>query len=230
MRRWARASSATASTSAERDRRPALVRGEGRGRLVDRQVGAEAVGPFSGATGAERVEHRLGHDHRGQAAAVPRRSARLRDGRPRPSWRRKPAGSASKASRRRTTSARERGSVIGSTSTARPNRSSNCGRRSPSSGFIVPTRTNRDGWRNVESLALDVVDAHRGGVEQEVDQVVAEQVDLVDVEDAAVRRGQQAGLERSGAGREGPLEVQGCRPRGRPWRRRAGSRAPPVAR
>ena len=34
----------------------------------------------------------------------------------------------------------------------------------------------------------------RGGVEQQVDEVVVQQVDLVDVEHAAVRGGEQAGL------------------------------------
>ncbi|CAM4048086.1 hypothetical protein NOMA109596_19320 [Nocardioides marinus] len=57
-----------------------------------------------------------------------------------------PAGSASKASRRRTTSTRRAGSRGAATSTDRPNRSSSCGRSSPSSGFMVPTRTKRAGW------------------------------------------------------------------------------------
>ncbi len=46
-----------------------------------------------------------------------------------------------------------------------------------------------------QALALDVVDPHRGGVEQQVDEVVAQQVNLVDVKDAPVRRGEQARLE-----------------------------------
>ena len=48
--------------------------------------------------------------------------------------------------------------------------------------------------RDRDALALDVGAAHRGGVEQQVDQVVVQQVDLVDVEHAAVRGGQQPGL------------------------------------
>ena len=53
------------------------------------------------------------------------------------------AGSASNAIRRRTTSARVAGSRGATASTVRPNRSSNCGRSSPSSGFMVPTSKNR---------------------------------------------------------------------------------------
>ena len=45
-----------------------------------------------------------------------------------------------------------------------------------------------------DAVALDGGAAHRGGVEEQVDEVVVEEVDLVDVEDAAVRAGQQAGL------------------------------------
>ena len=43
-----------------------------------------------------------------------------------------------------------------------------------------------------DAVALDVRAAHRGGVEQHVDQVVVQQVDLVDVEHAAVGAGQQS--------------------------------------
>ena len=46
-----------------------------------------------------------------------------------------------------------------------------------------------------DALALHVVHAQRGRVEQQVDQVIVEQVDLVHVKHAAVRRGQQPGLE-----------------------------------
>ncbi len=54
----------------------------------------------------------------------------------------KPTGSASYASRRRTTSARCAGSLVPATSTVSPNRSSSCGLSSPSSGFMVPTSRN----------------------------------------------------------------------------------------
>ena len=56
-------------------------------------------------------------------------------------------------------------------------------------------------------VALDVADAHRGCVEQDVDEVVGQQVDLVDVEHAAVRAGEQAGLERALAGQRA-AEIQ----------------------
>ena len=51
------------------------------------------------------------------------------------------SGFSSKANRRRITSVRDFVSRGAETSTARPNRSKSCGRNSPSSGFIVPTRT-----------------------------------------------------------------------------------------
>ena len=52
------------------------------------------------------------------------------------------AGSDSNAIRLRTTSTRVSTSRDARTSTVSPNRSSSCGRSSPSSGFIVPTSRN----------------------------------------------------------------------------------------
>jgi hypothetical protein len=49
--------------------------------------------------------------------------------------------------------------------------------------------------RHRDSLALDRVLSHGGGVEEHVDDVIVEQVHLVDVEDVAVRLGEDAGLE-----------------------------------
>jgi hypothetical protein len=66
------------------------------------------------------------------------------------------------------------------------------------------------GVRDRDALALHVRAAHGGGVQQDVDEVVAEQVDLVDVEQAAVRRGEQAGLEGAHALGERALQVQGA--------------------
>ena len=60
--------------------------------------------------------------------------------------REKPPGSSSKAIRRRITSVRLSGSSSPLTVTHSPKRSSNWGRSSPSSGFMVPTRVNRAGW------------------------------------------------------------------------------------
>ncbi len=59
-----------------------------------------------------------------------------------------PSGSESKAILLRTTSILDSTSLSPATSTERPNLSRSCGLRSPSSGFMVPTRTKRDGWEN----------------------------------------------------------------------------------
>ncbi len=59
-----------------------------------------------------------------------------------------------------------------------------------------------------DAVPLHVAGAQRGGVEEQVHQVVVQQVDLVHVQDAPVRGGQQArlvGLDPLG---EGPLDVQ----------------------
>ena len=57
-------------------------------------------------------------------------------------------------------------------------------------------------------LALHVGGAERGRVEQQVDEVVVQQVDLVDVQHASVRRGEQPRLVRRHAAGQGPLEVE----------------------
>jgi len=58
------------------------------------------------------------------------------------------------------------------------------------------------------ALALDVAGAERGGVEQQVDEVVVQQVDLVDVENATMGRREQSRLERLHALGQCPLEVE----------------------
>src|SRR5439155_4518855 len=68
----------------------------------------------------------------------------------------------------------------------------------PQLTFLGVHRPDQDEARRVRdayAFALDRVDAHRGGVEQDIDQVIVEQVDFVDVEQGAVRLGQQARLE-----------------------------------
>src|SRR5260370_29317726 len=60
-----------------------------------------------------------------------------------------------------------------------------------------------------ETLALDTVDATGRLVKEYVDQVVGQQVDLVDVEHAAVRRREQAGANAKFAGGQGHVEVDG---------------------
>ena len=62
--------------------------------------------------------------------------------------------------------------------------------------------------RTETPVALDVRTAHRGGVEQQVDEVVVQQVDLVDVEHAAVRVGEEPGLVGPHALGQRPLQVQ----------------------
>ena len=73
-----------------------------------------------------------------------------------------------------------------------------------------------------DPLALDVIRAHRRHVEQDVDQVIVEQVDLVDVEDAAMGGGQQARLEAARAPGRSPPRCRWCRSGGPRWRRPAG--------
>ncbi len=59
-----------------------------------------------------------------------------------------------------------------------------------------------------DALALDVGGAHGGGVQQNVNEVVMKQVDFIDVENAPVRGGEEAGFEGFDAFGKGPLDVQ----------------------
>ena len=59
-----------------------------------------------------------------------------------------------------------------------------------------------------DPVALDMHPPHRGGVEQHVDQVVVQQIDLVDIEHAAVGAGQQARRERVLAVAQDFLQIQ----------------------
>jgi hypothetical protein len=71
-------------------------------------------------------------------------------------------------------------------------------------------RADEDEARGVgkgNAFALDDVDTHRGSVEEDVDEVVVEEVDLVDVEDVAVRLREDAWLEALGAGAQGGFDV-----------------------
>lgn len=45
------------------------------------------------------------------------------------------------------------------------------------------------------ALALDYVDSHGGGIQKQIHDMIVEQVDLVDIEQTAIGRGQDAGLE-----------------------------------
>ena len=62
--------------------------------------------------------------------------------------------------------------------------------------------------RERDTLALHVVHAHRRGVKQQVHHVVVKQVDLVDVQDAAVGGRQDARLEVFLAFLDGLLDVE----------------------
>ena len=64
------------------------------------------------------------------------------------------------------------------------------------------------GVADAQALALDDVDARRRNVEQQVDQMVLQQVDLVDVEKAAMGAGQQAGLEGLLAGDQRLFQIE----------------------
>ena len=133
--------------------------------------------------------------------------------------------SRSYASRRRTMAMRVgRSCGRASRRPTRPNRSSNWGRSSPSSGLPLPTRTKRAGWRTAQTLALDQVLARRSDVDQQVHQVILQQVHLVHIQEAAVGAGEQAGLER--ASHPGPGRVPDqVPPRPGPrWRPTAGPR------
>ena len=86
-------------------------------------------------------------------------------------------------------------SRIPSMFTHRPNRSSNCGLSSPSSGFMVPTSVNRAGCTNDTPLTLDGIHAHSSRIQQYIDQMVVEEVHLIHVQNAPMSLSQYTGLE-----------------------------------
>ena len=59
-----------------------------------------------------------------------------------------------------------------------------------------------------DALTLHDVDAHGRAVEQQIDDMIVEQVDLVDIEDAAIGRGQNARFEVSFASLNRFLDVE----------------------
>ena len=73
------------------------------------------------------------------------------------------------------------------------------GARPPQGSSSRSARTGQRGSTR-DPVALDADRPHGGGVQQQVDEVVVEQVDLVDVQDAAVGAGEQARLELHGPG------------------------------
>ncbi len=62
-------------------------------------------------------------------------------------------------------------------------------------GVHRPDERELGGMADADAVALDPVVAARGGVEEYVHEMVVEQIHLVHVEDAAVRAGEQAGVE-----------------------------------
>ena len=64
------------------------------------------------------------------------------------------------------------------------------------------------GVGEADAFALDDVYAHRGGIQQQVDDVVIEQIDFIDIEDAAVGVGEDAGVEMTLALLDGLFDIQ----------------------
>ena len=128
----------------------------------------------------------------GQQPSCPRRSAPASAASASAQRGAKPSGSASNARRRRTASARSAASVRSATSTTRPKRSSSCGRSSPSSGIHRADQQETGRVAQRQALALHAVDAAGRRIQQHIHQMIRQQVDLVDVEDAAVGGGEQA--------------------------------------
>ena len=119
-----------------------------------------------------------------------------------------PAGSSSNASRRRTTSARvadvpRRPHLDGEAEPVKELRAQ-----------LALLRVHRadeqepGGVRHRHPVALDVRPAHGGGVEEGVDEMVVQEVDLVDVEHAAMGLREQTGLVGTDALGQRALEVE----------------------
>src|SRR6185312_2597646 len=64
------------------------------------------------------------------------------------------------------------------------------------------------GMLHREPFALHAVDAHRRDIQQNVNEVVRQKVDLIDVENPAVRRRQQAGLKRLSSILQRPFKIE----------------------
>ena len=204
--RWPSASSAASSTSSGSTR---LAPGERRDRLRaldDRDVGAVAATPTPTTRPAIAAVQRSGT--RTAARSCGARAIALgelvllatsRAG--------TPSGSAANASRRRITSARAADRAAPRPRPRARCRSAICGRSSPSSGFIVPTRRNRAGWETDTPSRSTTLTPSAAASSSTSAEVVVEQVDLVDVEDPAVRLGQQPGLERLVAVAQRPRDV-----------------------
>ena len=186
----------------------ALQRGQRPGGADQRQLAAQAVGAQRHAELRRALEAASGTSTSASAS----RAATIRRAQlglvACPLRRRSAAGSRSKASRRRTTSIRV-GRSVGRADLDREAEAVEQLR--PQLALLRVAAADQHeagGVADAQALALDHVLARGRDVEQQVDQVVLEQVDLVDVEKAAIGAGQQAGLERLLAVRQRALEVE----------------------
>ena len=75
-------------------------------------------------------------------------------------------------------------------------------------GIAAADQHEARGMADAQPLALHHVLARGGDVEQQIDQMILQQVHLVDVEEAAMGAGQQAGLERLDPVGQRPLQVE----------------------
>ncbi len=79
--------------------------------------------------------------------------------------------------------------------------------------FFGVHRADQDKARRVgkgDAFALDDVDAHGGRIEQQVDDMIVQQVDFIDIQQAAVGGSQHARLEVALALLDGFLDIQGA--------------------
>ena len=82
----------------------------------------------------------------------------------------------------------------------------------PQFAFLGIHRANEDkgGWMaHRNAFALNIIHAHSGGIEQDIDQVVAEQIHFVDVQQATMCCRQEARLKMLFTALQGTLDIQG---------------------
>ena len=77
-------------------------------------------------------------------------------------------------------------------------------------GIAAADEDEARGMADADAFAFDDVLAGRGDVEEEVDEMILEEIDLVDVEVAAVGAGEEAGFVRFLTTGEGAFEVEGA--------------------
>src|SRR5882672_5797296 len=82
----------------------------------------------------------------------------------------------------------------------------------PQFSFLRIHRADQDkgGWMaRRDAFALNIIHPHSGGIEQDIDKVVAEQIDFVNIQQTTVRGCQQARLKMFFTALQGPLDIQG---------------------